>query len=56
VGKICLVFCIILHTAYNVDAYALTSIQPSLTLIDMVYCTQDTKATPASVQGVGVDF
>jgi hypothetical protein len=22
----------------------------------MIYCTADTKATPASVQGIGVDF
>jgi hypothetical protein len=38
------------------DACALNSILPSLSLIDMIYCTADTKATPASVQGVGVDF
>jgi hypothetical protein len=56
VGKICFVFDFILHTAYIVDAYALTSILPSLSLIDMIYRTADTKATPASVQGVGVDF
>jgi hypothetical protein len=52
----CFVFDFILHTAYNVDACALTSILPSLSLIDMIYCMTDTKATPASVQGVGVDF
>jgi hypothetical protein len=46
----------ILHTAYTVDACALTSILPSLSLIDMTYCTADTKATPASVHCVGVDF
>jgi hypothetical protein len=45
-----------LHTAYTVGACALTSILPSLSLIDMIYFTVDTKATPASVQGVGVDF
>jgi len=27
-----------------------------LSSIDMIYCTPDWKATPASVQGVGVDF
>jgi hypothetical protein len=43
-------------TAYTVDACAFTSILQSLSLIDMIYCTPDTKATPASVQGVGVDF
>jgi len=32
-----------------VDACALTSILPSLPLIDMIYCTADTKATPASI-------
>jgi len=25
-------------------------------LIDMIHCTPYTKSTPASVQGVGVDF
>jgi hypothetical protein len=52
----CFVFDLIRHRAYNVDACALTSIQPTLSLIDMIYCTADTKATPTSVQGVGVDF
>jgi hypothetical protein len=56
VGKICFVFDFILHTAYAVDACALTSILPSLSWIDKTHCTSDTKATPASVQGVGVDF
>jgi hypothetical protein len=42
------VFDFILHTAYTVDACALTSIMPSLSLIDTIYCTPDTKATPAS--------
>jgi hypothetical protein len=44
----CFVFGFILHTAYTVDACALTSILPSLSLIDMTYCMADTKATPAS--------
>jgi len=56
VGKISLVLDFIFHTAYTVDARALTSIVPSLSLTDMIYCTADTKATPTSVQGVGVDF
>jgi len=56
VGKICFVFDFILHTACTVDACALASILPSLSLIHMIYCTADTKATPTSVQGVGVDF
>jgi hypothetical protein len=43
-----LVFDIILHTAYTVDACAPTSILPSLFFIDMIYFTADTKATPAS--------
>jgi hypothetical protein len=47
--KICFVFDFILHTAYTVDACALTSILPSLPLIDMIYCTAGTKATPASI-------
>jgi hypothetical protein len=49
-------FDFILHTAYTVDACAFISILPLLSLIDMMHCTADTKATPASVQGVGVDF
>jgi hypothetical protein len=52
----CFVFCFILPTAYTVDACALASILPSLSLIDIVHFTPYTKATPASVQGVGVDF
>jgi hypothetical protein len=56
VGKICFVFDFILHTAYGVDACALTSILPPPSWIDMTHCTADAKATPASVQGVGVDF
>jgi hypothetical protein len=52
----CFVFDFILHIACTVDACALTSILPSPSLIGMIYCTTDTKATPASVQGVGVDF
>jgi hypothetical protein len=46
----------ILHTAFTVHACALTSILSSLPLIDMTYCTPDTKATLASFEGVGVDF
>jgi hypothetical protein len=46
----------IVHTAYTVDACALASILPSPSLIGMIYCTTDTKPTPASVQRVGVDF
>jgi hypothetical protein len=49
VGKMCFVFDFILHIAYTVDACALTSILPSVSLIDMIYFTADTKATPASV-------
>jgi hypothetical protein len=45
-----------MKTAYIVDACALTSLLPSLSLIDMTYCKADTKATPESVQGVDVDF
>jgi hypothetical protein len=56
VGKLCFVFDFILHTACTVDACALTIIQSSLSLIDMIYSTADTKETPASVQSVGVDF
>jgi hypothetical protein len=50
------VFCFILPTTYTVGACALTSILPSLSLINMIHCTPYTKATPASVQVVGVDF
>jgi hypothetical protein len=53
---ICFVFDFILRTVYTVDAFALTSILPSLSLVDMTYCSPVRKATPASVQGVGVDF
>jgi hypothetical protein len=53
---ICFVFDFIFHIACTLDAYALTSILPSLSLIDMIYCTADAKATPASVQDVGVNF
>jgi len=44
------------HTAYTVDVRPTTSILLLLSLIDMIYRTADTKAKPASVQGVGVDF
>jgi hypothetical protein len=49
-------FRFILHIAYTVDACAPTSIMSSLSLINMMYCTAGTKATPSSVLGVGVDF
>jgi hypothetical protein len=52
----CFVFDLIIHTTYTVDACALTGILLSLSVIDMIYFTADTKATPGSVQGVGVDF
>jgi hypothetical protein len=54
VGPFYIVF--ILHTADTVYACAVTSLLPSLSLIDMTYSTPHTKATPASVQGVGIDF
>jgi len=47
---ICFFFDFILHTAYTAAACALTSILPSVTLIDMTYFTAETKAMPASVQ------
>jgi len=56
VAKIYFVLDFILHTAYTVDACALTSILSSLSMINMIHCTADTKATPVSVQGVGVDY
>jgi hypothetical protein len=40
----------------HVDECALPSILPSPSLMDMTYFSGDTKATPASVQGVGVEF
>jgi hypothetical protein len=45
---ICFVIDFILHTAYTVDACALTSILPSLSLIDRTYFMEVTKAMPAS--------
>jgi hypothetical protein len=56
VRKVCFVFDFNPHTVYTVDECALTSILPSLSSIDMIHCTPYTKTTPASVQGVGVDF
>jgi hypothetical protein len=56
VGKICFVSEFILHTTYTEDACALTSILHTRYLIDMIYFSADTKTTPVSVQGVGVDF
>jgi hypothetical protein len=55
-GKSCFVLDFILHTACTVDECAITSILPTLSLIGLIYCTAGTKATPVSVQGVGVDF
>jgi hypothetical protein len=52
VDKNCFVFNFILHTAYALDACALTIILPSVSFIDIIYCTIDIKATPASVQGL----
>jgi hypothetical protein len=46
----------IVHIPYGVEACALPSILPSPSLTDMTYCTLKKKPTPASVQGVGVDF
>jgi hypothetical protein len=54
-GKIRFVFDYILCTAYSGDACALTGILLSLSLIGMMYFMADTKATPASLQGVGVN-
>jgi hypothetical protein len=45
-----------LHILFVIDACALASTLPSLSLIDTIYCSSETKARPASVQGVGVDF
>jgi hypothetical protein len=56
VGKIWFVIDYILHTAYTIDACALTSYVPSLPLIDMVDFTADTKATLVSIRGVCVEF
>jgi hypothetical protein len=56
VGNIGFVFDFILPAAYTVGACALTSILPSFSLIDRICFEADTKTTPASVQGVGVDF
>jgi hypothetical protein len=56
VGKICLIFHIILQAAYNVGACALNRILPSRFLMVMTYFMADTKATTASVHGVGIDF
>jgi hypothetical protein len=54
--KICFALDVILDTVYAVDACALAGILLSLSLIDVIYCTPDTKATPASFQGVDVDL
>jgi hypothetical protein len=44
-----LYYVVVLHTC------VVAIIRPAHTLIDMAYCRAETKATPASVQGVGVD-
>jgi len=49
-------FYFIHHTAYTIDTCTLTSILPSLSLMDMIYCTMDTKAMLPLVQGVAVDW
>jgi hypothetical protein len=46
----------ILRTVYIIGARAIASILSSVNLRQMMYCTADTKETPESVQGVGVDF
>jgi hypothetical protein len=45
----------ILHYVVVLHACAVAMIRPSHTLIDMTYCRAETKATPVSVHGVGVD-
>jgi hypothetical protein len=49
VGKICFIFEFVFHTAYSVDACALTSTLRSLSLIDMICCAPGTKATLVSI-------
>jgi hypothetical protein len=46
----------ILHIVYVIDACAPASTLPSLPFLHMIYYSPETKATPASVQSVGVDF
>jgi len=48
---ICFIFYVILRTAYTADACALTNVLPSLSFIDMIYFSMDTKR-----QCVVVDF
>jgi TRAP-type mannitol/chloroaromatic compound transport system permease small subunit len=43
---------LILHDVVVLHACAVAMIRSSHTLIDMIYCTAETKSTPASVQGV----
>jgi hypothetical protein len=50
------VYDFILHMAYTVDESALTSILPSLSLINMIYSREGIKATLTSVKCVKVDF
>jgi hypothetical protein len=47
IGIICFVFDIILSTVNIVVSWTLTSILPSLSLIDVTYRSPDTEATPA---------
>jgi hypothetical protein len=46
----------ILHYIVVLHPCAVAMIRPSHTLIDMTYCRVETKATPESVQRVGVDW
>jgi len=46
----------ILHIPYVLDACALPSILPSLSLTDMMYCTPEKKPTLVSVQVVASIF
>jgi len=56
VGKICFVLDFILHSAYTVDARALSSTLPSLSLKDMIFFTADSKSMAETVRGIGVYF
>jgi hypothetical protein len=42
----------VLHYVFVFHECAVAKIRPSYTLIDTTYCRAETKATPASVQGV----
>jgi len=41
VSKICFILDFILHTAYSIDICVFSSILPSLSLIDTLYCMAD---------------